>query len=63
MLLYNQGSVLISVTNIQGSVCSCCLVAKSRLTLCDPMDAQPARLLCPWDFPGKNTGVCYHFIQ
>ena len=18
---------------------------------------QPARLLCPWDFPGKNTGV------
>ena len=22
-------------------------------TLCDP----PARLLCPWDSPGKNTGV------
>ena len=19
------------------------------------------RLLCPWDFPGKNTGVCCHF--
>ena len=22
---------------------------------CDPMD--PARLLCPWDSPGKHTGV------
>ena len=21
-----------------------------------------ARLLCPWDFPGKNTGVGYHSI-
>ena len=20
------------------------------------------RLLCPWDFPGKNTGVCCHFL-
>ena len=22
-----------------------------------PHELQPARLLCPWDFPGKNTGV------
>ena len=22
----------------------------------------PARLLCPWDFPGKNTGVGRHFL-
>ena len=22
----------------------------------------PARLLCPGDFPGKNTGVCCHFL-
>ena len=21
-----------------------------------------ARLLCPWDFPGKNTGVGSHFL-
>ena len=19
-------------------------------------------MLCPWDFPGKNTGVCFHFL-
>ena len=23
---------------------------------------EPARFLCPWDFPGKNTGVGYHFL-
>ena len=21
-----------------------------------PHELQPAKLLCPWDFPGKNTG-------
>ena len=34
-------------------------VARSCPTLCDPMD--PTRLLCPWNFPGKNTGVGCHF--
>ena len=28
-----------------------------------PHGLQPARLLCPWNFPGRNTGVCCHFIQ
>jgi len=23
---------------------------------------QPTRLLCPWDFPGKSTGVGCHFL-
>ena len=27
-----------------------------------PHGLQPARLLCPWDFPGKNTGVGCHFF-
>ena len=26
------------------------------------MDCSPLRLLCPWDFPGKNTGVGWHFL-
>ena len=30
-------------------------------TLCDPR-GQPTRLLCPWDSPGKNTGVGCHFL-
>ena len=30
---------------------------------CDPMDYSP-RLLCPWNFPAKNTGVgCYFLVQ
>ena len=29
--------------------------------LCDPR-GQPTRLLCPWDSPGKNTGVGCHFL-
>ena len=41
---------------------SCCLVIKSCPTLCDPLDCSPARLLCPWDFPGKNTGMGCHFL-
>ena len=31
-------------------------------TLCDPIDGQPTWLLCPWDSPGKNTGVGCHFL-
>ena len=41
----------------------------SRSTLCNPMDCSlrphrlyPARLLCPWTCPGKNTGVDCHFL-
>ena len=38
-----------------GTVCVC---AQSCLTLCDPMDC----ILCPWGFPGKNTGLGCHFL-
>ena len=27
-----------------------------------PWTVQPARLFCPWDFPGRNTGVGWHFL-
>ena len=30
-------------------------------TLCDPTDDSPWRS-CPWDSPGKNTGVGCHFL-
>ena len=33
-------------------------VVQSCLTLCDPM----ARLLCPRNSPGKNTGVGIHSL-
>ena len=29
-----------------------------------PHGLWPTRLLCPWDFPGKNTGLgCHSFLQ
>ena len=37
---------------------------QSCLTLMQPYGPQPARLLSPWDSPGKNTGVgCYVLLQ
>ena len=42
------------------------LFARSCLTLCDPFvtlcGVYPTRLLCPWNFSGKNTGVVYYFL-
>ena len=39
---------------------------QSCLILCNPVDCteEPAKLLCPWDSPGKNTGVgCRALLQ
>ena len=36
------------------------LVTQLCLTFCDPMNCSPPRLLCLWNFPGKNTGVGSH---
>ena len=44
---------LIHVVVIQSSVMSDCF---------RPHGLSPARLPCPWDFPGKNTGVDCHFL-
>ena len=39
-------------------VCSVTLV----MSLLGPYGLQLARLLCPWSFLGKNTGVGYHAL-
>ena len=48
-------------------VCSklfpCCLVAKSRPTLCDPMDRSLPGSSVYGDSPGKRTGVGYHSLS
>ena len=38
---------------------SCSEVSESL----QPHGLQPAGLLCPWDSPGKNTGVGCHFLH
>ena len=37
-----------------------CSVVSNSL---QPHRLWPARLLCPWDSPGKNTGVCCRFLR
>ena len=37
---------------------------QSCLTLCNPRGLYPSRLPCPWDSPGKTTGVgCHALLQ
>ena len=42
--------------------CCCYLVASVVSDSVGPHIRQPSRLLCPWDSPGKNSGVGYHFL-
>ena len=42
-------------------VCMCVQVTQLCLTLCGPLGCSPS-LLCPWDFPGNNTGGGCRFL-
>ena len=42
--------------------CCCCLVTSVVSDSVRPQRRQPTRLPCPWDSPGKNTGVGCHFL-
>ena len=44
-----------------GNCCCCCKVASVISDSVRPQRWQPTRLPRPWDSPGKNTGVGYHF--
>ena len=52
------------------SICNKCLLSlscyakslQSCPTLCNPIDSSPPASPCPWDSPGKNTGVGCHFL-
>ena len=52
--MYFQSSLSFSLTFLQP------VKLLSRVRLCDPME--PTRLLHPWNFPGKSTGVDFHFL-
>ena len=44
-------------------ICRCsCQVASVLFDSVQSRRRQPTRLLCPWDSPGKNTGVGCHFL-
>jgi len=41
---------------------ACCQVASVVSDSVRPHGLQPTRVLCPWNSPGKNTGVGCHFL-
>ena len=55
--------------NSQTSDCTCASCSGSwnlnhwttRVSTCSVTQLCPTRLVCSWDFPGKNTGVDRHF--
>ena len=49
-------------TQLTQSAIYCVLVTQSYLTLGNPMNCSPTRLLCLWDSPGKNNGVGCQFL-
>ena len=48
----------------QSTHCVCVCVHKESVVSDSlwPYGLWPARFLCPWDFPGKNTGVGHRFL-
>ena len=49
------GGLLERLTGL--SILCVCAKSLSGLTFCNSMDCSLPGFLCPWDFPGKNTGV------
>ena len=47
--------------NLQIQSCCCTKLLQSCPALCNPIDSSLASS-CPWDSPGKNTGVGCHFL-
>ena len=43
-------------------LCVCVCVCSVMSDSLRPHGLSPTRLLCPWDFPGKTTGVDCHFL-
>ena len=46
--------------SVSGRMCVCAHSVMSESLLLHRL--WPARLLCPWNFPGGNTGAGYHFL-
>ena len=50
---------------MDGGACCCCCLCQVASVVSDsvrPPRRQLTRLPCPWDSPGKNTGVGCHFL-
>ena len=57
----HEGRTLLTAPGDHQRVCVSTLSRSVRSTL-RPHGLEPARLLCPWDSPGKNPGVDCHVL-
>ena len=58
-----EGRCYLEKRIVHSSICTYVCVSRSDMPdSLRPYGLQPARLLCPWDSPGKNTGVGCHFL-
>ena len=53
----------IPIEDLDLGCCCCCWVTSVVSDSVRPQRRQPTRLPCPWDPPGKNTGVGCHFLH
>ena len=58
----SQAEIKIAGRNINNPRYADVVKSLSQVWLLQPQGLKPARLLCSWDFPGKNTGVGCHFL-
>ena len=56
----NNGS---NSTYVCVCVCACTCTCSVMADSLQPHGLQPSRLLCPWNFLGKNTGVWCHILH
>ena len=59
---YHFFSPIFSFHPHSNTCCCCCCITSVVSDSVWPHGQQPTRLPCPWDSPGKNTGVGCHFL-
>ena len=56
-----MSNLSISDTHTHTHICVCCVLSYPLMSdYLRSHELQPVRLLCPWQFPGKNIGVDCH---
>ena len=62
LIHHNCHAVNVLMLIVKACCCYCCEVASVVSESVRPHGLQPTRLLRPWDSPGKNTGMGWHFL-
>ena len=58
-----RNEIIVSKRHLYSSVCAWVLSCLGMSDSLQPHGLQPTSLLCPWAYPGKNSGVGCHFFH